>query len=128
MITFQYMRYSEIEDLDSEKRIDKLLNVVKEDKIVLLEGKLSKDEETNLIRKTMSQIDDSFKGIEIATLDSRNSNISVKNMLMNLFIGNRQGVTIIGPATIVKEIKKQPDKIQLFAQPPKKKQAKRKKK
>src|SRR3989344_5686591 len=108
MITFQYMRYSEIEDLDSEKRIDKLLNVVKEDKIVLLEGKLSKDEETNLIRKTMSQIDDSFKGIEIATLDSRNSNISVKNMLMNLFIGNRQGVTIIGPATIVKEIKKQP--------------------
>ena len=31
-----------------------------------------------------------------------------------MLLGNRQGLTIIGPASIVKEIKQDPDKIQLL--------------
>jgi len=33
-----------------------------------------------------------------------------------LLLGNRSGLTIIGPANVVKEIKQDPDKIQLFTQ------------
>jgi hypothetical protein len=46
-------------------------------------------------------------------------------------LGERQGLTIIGPASIVKEIKKDPNKIQLLTKPPaqkKRKSAKKKKK
>ncbi len=31
-----------------------------------------------------------------------------------MVLGDRQGMTIIGPANVVKEIKQDPDKIQLF--------------
>ena len=40
-------------------------------------------------------------------------------MLYKLLLGNRQGLTIIGPATIIKEIKKNPNKIELLTHPTK---------
>jgi len=36
--------------------------------------------------------------------------------MVNMLLGDRQGFTIIGPATIVKEIKNDPDKIELMMQ------------
>ena len=35
-------------------------------------------------------------------------------MLSNVLLGDRQGMTIIGPATVVKKIEKNPNKIELF--------------
>ena len=32
----------------------------------------------------------------------------------NLLLGDREGLTIIGPASVVKKIEKNPDKIELF--------------
>ena len=37
-----------------------------------------------------------------------------KQMVIKMLIGDREGLTIIGPATVVKEIKRNPDKIELF--------------
>jgi hypothetical protein len=34
----------------------------------------------------------------------------------SFLLGDRQGMTIIGPATIIKDIKKNPNKIELFTQ------------
>ena len=34
--------------------------------------------------------------------------------MVSMLVGNRQGFTIIGPAAIIKEIKKDPTKVQLF--------------
>lgn len=45
MVTLQYMPYREIQNLDSDKRINKIIKVVKTDKIVLLEGRLKSEEE-----------------------------------------------------------------------------------
>jgi len=42
MVTFQFVPYQEIEGLSSAKRINKLLKIVKENKIVLLQGRLKK--------------------------------------------------------------------------------------
>ena len=39
---------------------------------------------------------------------------NVKTNFVNLMLGDRSGFTVIGPATIVKEIKKDPNKIQLL--------------
>ena len=38
----------------------------------------------------------------------------MKSGMLNLVLGDRQGFTVIGPATIIKEIKKDPNKIELF--------------
>lgn len=120
MITLQFVPHVEIETLNSAERINKLLASVKESKIVLLEGRLKSHEEAELIRKTMEQIDDSFKGIELSVIypDKKDAAITkrLRNMLVNLLLGNRTGFTIIGPAKIVKKIKQDPDKIQLFTE------------
>jgi len=118
MITLQFVPYYEIADLPSQKRIKKLLSIVKENKILLLEGRLKKQEETELIKKTMEQIDDNFKGIELGVIypDKKDADLffRLKKALINMLLGDRNGLTIIGPASIVKEIKQDPDKIQLL--------------
>lgn len=120
MLTLEVVPYSQIEVLTSVGRIRKLLNIAKEDKIVLLQGRLRKDEEAELIKATMEEINDEFRGIELAVIDSSSEGgMSVgklKRGLANVLLGDRQGLTIIGPATVVKEIKKDPNKIQLFTQ------------
>lgn len=120
MLTLQFIPYYEIEGLSSEKRIAKLLKSVKANKIVLLEGRLRPEEEGELIQKTMSEINDNFRGIELSTINNDAltegflKRLRVK--LVNMLLGNRHGLTIIGPAKIVKEIKQDPDKIQLFTE------------
>ena len=119
MLTLRFVPYHEIEYLSSARRIHKLLDIVKEEKIVLLEGRLRKEEEADLIEITMENIDEKFKGIEIAVINpERKDDNSVfrkaKSTLMNAVLGDRQGMTVIGPATIVSVIKKNPDKIELY--------------
>ena len=118
MLTLQFIPYSEIENLSSEKRINKLLNIAKEDKIVLLEGRLKKHEEAELIKMTMEAINEEFKGIELSVIYPESKDDALANKLrklvINLLFGDRQGFTIIGPASIIKEIKQDPDKIQLL--------------
>jgi len=38
----------------------------------------------------------------------------MRNNFFGMLLGDRQGLTVIGPATIVKEIKKDPNKIELL--------------
>jgi len=118
MLTLQFIPYNQIAKLDSNKKIARILKLVKENNIVLLEGRLSKQEETELIKKTMEEIKGKFKGIEISTIFEEDENKAFYNRLIKLFynfiLGNRRGFTIIGPASIIKEIKKDPNKIQLL--------------
>ena len=125
MLTLQFVPYAEIDDLGSARRVKKLLDIVKENKIVLLEGKLTKQEEADLISISMEEVNNKFKGIELAVIDKESKQQDtikkMKNIFMNFMLGDRKGFTIIGPATLIKEIKKNPDKIELLT-----KEAKRK--
>ena len=131
-LTLQFIPYAEIEDLSSVGRIKKLLKMAKENKIVLLEGRLKKDEEAELIKTTMEEINDEFKGIELGVIyPDKGEGALMKRLkggVAKVLLGNRMGITIIGPASIVKEIKKDPTKIELFTTSPKKSGKKKKKK
>ena len=125
MLTLRIVPYSEIEDLTSLGRIRKLLSIAKENKIVLLQGRLKKEEETELIKATMEEINKDFKGIELAVIESMGSGntrvAKVRQGFFNFVLGNRQGLTVIGPANVVKQIKKDPTKIELLTTDAKKK-------
>ena len=127
-LTLQFIPYNEIEDLGSARRVKRLLDIAKENKIILLEGRLKKEEETDLIAITMEEIDAKFKGIELAVINPSSKDKTffrrIKGGFVSLMLGNRVGFTIIGPATVVKEIKKNPDKIELFTKEVKKKKKK----
>ncbi|MFH1591248.1 MAG: DUF2073 domain-containing protein [archaeon] len=118
MLTLQFIPYYEIEKLSSAKRIKKLMDIVKTNKIVLLEGRLKKEEEKDLIEITMEEIDDKFKGIELTVVypEQKDDQImaKLKRGFASMILGDRIGFTIIGPASVVKEIRRDPDKIQLY--------------
>lgn len=120
MLTLEFVPYSEIAGLSSVGRIRKLLNLAKEEKIVVLQGRLKKEEEAELIKATMEEINKEFKGIELAVIypndseEKKNLFSALKLKFINAIVGDSQGLTIIGPASIVKEIKKDPHKIQIY--------------
>jgi len=125
LLTLHFIPYSEIEDLGSARRVKRILDIVKENKIVLLEGRLKKEEETDLIAITMEEITAKFKGIELATIDPQKKDVDIgkkiKHGFTSMLLGDRKGFTIIGPASIVKKIRKDPDKIELFTKETRKK-------
>jgi len=118
MVTFQFIPFHDIESLTSAKRVNKLLNIVKDNKIVLMEGRLKKEEEADLIEITMEEIGPKFKGIELSVIypdkNKQDTRQKIRGMFTNLLLGDRQGMTIIGPASVVKKIEQNPDKIELF--------------
>ncbi|MBU0470775.1 MAG: DUF2073 domain-containing protein [Nanoarchaeota archaeon] len=118
MVTFKFIPFYEIENLSSAKRVNKLLKVVKEDKIVIMEGRLRSQEEADLIEITMEEISPKFKGIELSVIypekSQQNTLQKVKGAFATVLLGDRQGLTIIGPASIVKKIENNPDQIELF--------------
>lgn len=125
MLTLQFIPYQEIEDLPSQQRVDKLLQLVKNDRILVLEGRLKSEEEAELIKQTMESIDQKFTGIELSVIYPEQKGASLhkrlKQLLVNIVLGDRRGLTIVGPANVVKEIKQDPEKIQLFTKDVKKK-------
>jgi hypothetical protein len=119
MVTIQFVPYAQIEDLTSIGRIRKLLNIAKSNKIVFLQGRLKKEEEAELIKATMEEINKEFKGIELAVIENNSKDKDsgfkkLKNSMFSMILGQRDGMTIIGPSSVVKKIRKDPNKIELF--------------
>jgi hypothetical protein len=118
MLTFQFVPFAEIVNLNSEQRINKLIEIVKKNKIILMQGRLRPSEEAGLIQKTMELISKDFKGIELCTVypEAKNDKLfsQLKHLVLRFLVGAGDGLTIIGPATIIKEIKRNPDKIELL--------------
>ena len=116
----QFLPYHEIRDLNSDERIKKILSIVLGNSIIILQGRLKPLEETRLIGDTMAMIGHipSFKGIELAVIEDNNEESVLdtfrKKIVNVLERGNSSAVTIIGPDSIVKEIKKNPKKIELL--------------
>jgi uncharacterized protein len=117
MITLQFIPNTEMSNLDQETRLKKLVSLIKTDRILVLEGGLSSNDEMQLIEMTMEQISKDFKGIEICTISNDKKKIELsaklKETILKMF-GYKSGLTIIGPASIVKEIKRDPTKIELL--------------
>ncbi|MFW6282808.1 MAG: OapB/ArvB family protein [Minisyncoccales bacterium] len=119
-LSIQFIPFSEIRNLNSNERIKKILDIVLGNNIIILQGRLKPDEESRLIGDTMAMIGhvQDFKGIELAVISENGEKglmNRVRNNLANIITRGEIGaVTIIGPASIVKEIKKDPKKIELF--------------
>ena len=118
--SIQFLPYSEIRDLDSDERLRKILGIVLGNNIIILQGKLKPHEESRLIGDTMAMIGHvkGFKGIELATISGNGNGGMLGKMRSGLVKALSRGeigaITIIGPATVVKEMKRDPRKIELL--------------
>ena len=128
MLSFKYIPYREHSSLNTDQKLNKIFSVIRRDKIVLMQGKLKPNEEAKLIERTMGQITKDFPGISFCTVypngnkKRKKKNISVAktatnavgNVMYKAFMGKRDCLTIVGPANIVKDIRKNPSQIDLF--------------
>ena len=118
--SIQFLPYSEIKSLGSDQRLRKILGIVLGNNILIVQGRLKTEEETRLIGDTMAMIGHvkGFKGIELAVISGNGGGGFLDNFKQKLVRGLSGGdlgaITIIGPATIVKEIKRNPKKIELL--------------
>ena len=119
-LTLQFMPYSEIAKLETVERIKKLLKIILDNKVVILQGRLKPEEESRLIEDTMIMIGKikGFKGVELAVIshdnDDKNVMDKVKFGLAKALVGQQDAITVIGPASIVKEMKKDPKKLEIM--------------
>ena len=118
-LTLSFITYQEIAGLESSKRVKRILDTVLENKIVVLQGKLDSVEEASLIQSTMALIGRirGFKGVELATIQPEEEDDLFsrwKLKVAHALVGQRDALTVIGPAAVVKEIRKNPKKMDLF--------------
>jgi len=119
-LSLQFLPFSEVQDLSIAERVKKILNLVLGNKIVILHGRLRAEEEARLIEDTMALVDHvkDFKGIELAVIEpslkDKGLFVKFKHGLAKSLIGDSNALTVVGPASIVKEIKKDPKKIELM--------------
>ncbi|MEK6915403.1 MAG: DUF2073 domain-containing protein [Nanoarchaeota archaeon] len=113
------MPYSEIKELTITERVKKILNLILGNKVVILQGRLRPEEEIRLIEDTMAMVDHikSFKGIELAVVDANKDEsffLKMRRGIARGLTGESNSLTVIGPASVVKEIKKDPSKMEVF--------------
>jgi len=100
-LTIQYVPFEEFSNLDSERKIQKLIRIVKQNKLVLMEGTLTSQEEADLIEETMATIDSKFKGVEITSFNPMEKNSrQIQDKLKQTNINFRTHEPILGQPDI----------------------------
>jgi hypothetical protein len=119
-LSLQVIPFSEIEGLGISERVKKILNIILGNRIAIVQGRLRAEEEARLIEDTMALVDHvkGFKGIELAVIEpnmrDKGMFTKMKYGLAKRLVGDSSALTVIGPSSIVKEIKRDPKKIELF--------------
>jgi hypothetical protein len=119
-LSLQVVPFSEIEDLGIADRVKKILNMVLGNKIVILHGRLRAEEEAMLIEDTMALVDHvkDFRGIELAVIEpdlkGKSVLLKMKHGIAKKLVGHSSALTVIGPANVVSEIKRDPKKLELM--------------
>ena len=117
-----------------QKKINFILSKVKDGSILVVNGVLTPDEEMVLIKETMRRVDDGFPGIEVCSLKKElkgwkqffetlsNGREKISRSFWSGITGKppktklKTGITLIGPAKIIKNIKKNPDSFSVTAE------------
>ena len=119
-LSIHIMPYSEIRELTITERVKKILSLILGNRVVILQGRLRPEEEIRLIEDTMAMVDHikTFKGIELAVVDASRDEegffLKMRRGIARGLTGESNSLTVIGPASVVKEIKKDPSKIEVF--------------
>ncbi len=100
------------------KKINLILSLIEKSEVIITEGEIGADAQLELIEAVMQKVNSQFHGIEIFTLAKkaeyyqRYGNFrKLKKFLITLLGGRESGLTVIGPAELIQQIKKNPEKI-----------------
>jgi len=117
-LSINFVGYEHFRGLSKTKKVNLIIDSIKNKDILVTEGHLDPSDELALIEGVMRKIGKDFKGIEICRLSKNESYYSkasiftkFKRTLLTFLGGRESGLTIIGPAVIISQIKKNPQKV-----------------
>ena len=119
-LSLHVIPFSEVQTLTISERVKKVLNLILGNKIIILHGRLRPEEEARLIEDTMALVDHvpGFRGIELAVIEPNLKNetifVKMRHGIARKLIGDNSSLTVIGPASVIKEIKRDPRKLELW--------------
>ncbi|HOI70841.1 MAG TPA: DUF2073 domain-containing protein [Methanobacterium sp.] len=109
-LKMDFLSSSALESSTSMEKVSMIVDRVKKGDLVVIEGGLTPEEEAELIETTMREIDvENFMGIDIYTVEKD------KTSFFGLSRKKTVGMTIIGPANVMKEVKKKSNFISMIA-------------
>ena len=109
-LKMDFLSSSALESSTSMETVSMIVDRVKKGDLVVIEGGLTPEEEAELIETTMREIDvENFMGIDIYTVEKD------KTSFFGLSRKKTVGMTIIGPANVMKEVKKKSNFISMIA-------------
>ncbi|MFH1786527.1 MAG: DUF2073 domain-containing protein [archaeon] len=128
-IDIDFLSMDSIKNKNIEGKIDFILNPVKKGHMIVLDGVLSSEEELKLVEATLHNVKGDFAGIEVATLPREmkgfdhilNSILARLSSLSKKITGKeivtiKNGLTLVGPSSIVKRVKRDPDSFHITAE------------
>jgi hypothetical protein len=132
-LKFDFVSSAVLEGKPREKRINFILNKVKDGTILVTDGVMSPEEEMELIKETMRRVDDGFPGIEVASLKKPTSGLaklmekfSEQKDKIKIFFASlrgekvstslKTGLTLIGPARYIRQVKKNPNSFSVLTE------------
>ena len=119
-LRIEFIPFDKLKNLSLKRKINLIVSTVRRNSVLIIDGKLSAEEEAKLIEETMKRVSKSFPGVEICSFNSADFRKKekqffdvIKETVLDKIVG-RRGITIIGPAAVVKNIRKDPDKVSLL--------------
>jgi hypothetical protein len=114
-IELEFISSDILEEFKGEEKMQFILDKIKDNKILVMEESLSSTDEAKLIEATMRNISEKFSGIEVSTLREKQET-GIRERIIKLLGGKTGGLTVIGPSKLIKQIKKEPKRISVFAE------------
>jgi hypothetical protein len=113
-VQIHFISAKSLEGKDPEAKAKLILGHVKKDVIIVIDEALTAREEKLIIEDTMKMVSADFPGVEIATFGRET--LGLRQALVKMLGGKASGFSVIGPSSVVKEIKRDPDKLRLLAE------------
>ena len=109
-LKMDFLSSDALKTITGMEKISMIVDKVKDGDLVVIEGGLTPEEEADLIETTMREIDvENFMGIDIFTLETN------KTSFFGLSKKKTIGITIIGPANVMKAVKKKSNFLSMIA-------------
>jgi hypothetical protein len=110
-LKMDFLSSDALKNRSSMEKIAMIVDKVKNGDLLVMEGGLTPSEEAELIETTMREIDvENFVGIDIYTLEKDQSTF------FGLSKRKTVGITIIGPANVMKTVKRKSNFLSMIAQ------------
>jgi hypothetical protein len=116
-IDLEFIPFEILKKMNLEEQAKFIIKKNKENKILIFDSQLTPQEEAKLISETMKHINKKFSGVEICSLHMDKSETwldKAKSFVFKSLTGKMRGTSIIGPAKIIKQIKRDPESISIL--------------